>query len=120
MVLFADLLKQTPKSNPDHVELERALLTIKDVMTHINEDKRRTEGQVHSDCRLFSAHWFSAGVPLGFGLLMDVLGCIWVHSLPILLWSVKLTVLFDFGYGVRWVRMGFTKSPGRGGAVDLW
>lgn len=56
MVLFADLLKQTPKSNPDHVELERALLTIKDVMTHINEDKRRTEGQVHSDCRLFSAH----------------------------------------------------------------
>lgn len=45
-LLLNDLLKQTPKSNPDHGELEKALSTIKEVMTHINEDKRRTEGQV--------------------------------------------------------------------------
>ena len=45
-LLLNDLLKQTPKSNPDHSELEKALSTIKEVMTHINEDKRRTEGQV--------------------------------------------------------------------------
>lgn len=45
-LLLNDLLKQTPKTNPDNVELEKALATIKEVMTHINEDKRRTEGQV--------------------------------------------------------------------------
>jgi len=45
-LLLNDLLKQTPKSNPDNLELEKALATIKEVMTHINEDKRRTEGQV--------------------------------------------------------------------------
>ncbi|XP_046640377.1 protein ECT2-like [Daphnia pulicaria] len=45
-LLLNDLLKQTPKSNPDYGELEKALSTIKEVMTHINEDKRRTEGQV--------------------------------------------------------------------------
>lgn len=45
-LLLNDLLKQTAKSNPDYGELEKALSTIKEVMTHINEDKRRTEGQV--------------------------------------------------------------------------
>jgi len=39
-------MKQTAKSNADHAELEKALITIKEVMMHINEDKRRTEGQV--------------------------------------------------------------------------
>lgn len=41
-----DILKHTPKSNPDYVELERALKAIKEVMTHINEDKRKTEGRL--------------------------------------------------------------------------
>ena len=45
-LLLNDLLKQTPKTNADHAELEKALAAIKEVMTHINEDKRRTEGQV--------------------------------------------------------------------------
>lgn len=44
--LSSDILKHTPKSNPDYVELERALKAIKEVMTHINEDKRKTEGRL--------------------------------------------------------------------------
>ena len=42
-MLLNDLLKQTPQSNKDYGALEKALSTIKEVMTHINEDKRRTE-----------------------------------------------------------------------------
>ena len=44
--MFPDILKHTPKSHPDHQKLEEALAKIKEVMTHINEDKRRTEGQM--------------------------------------------------------------------------
>ncbi|XP_037075712.1 protein ECT2-like isoform X2 [Pollicipes pollicipes] len=46
ILLLNDLLKHTPKSHPDHQRLEEAVAKIKEVMTHINEDKRRTEGQM--------------------------------------------------------------------------
>eukprot|EP00092_Neocalanus_flemingeri_P016143 GFUD01017471.1.p1 GENE.GFUD01017471.1~~GFUD01017471.1.p1 ORF type:complete len:636 (+),score=186.23 GFUD01017471.1:218-1909(+) len=49
-LLLNDLLKHTRKGNAGHLdcmELERALLKIKEVMTHLNEEKRRTEGQIH-------------------------------------------------------------------------
>lgn len=41
-----DILKNTPKTNPDHSALEQALAALREVMLHINEDKRKTEGQV--------------------------------------------------------------------------
>jgi hypothetical protein len=44
-LLLNDILKHTPKTNPDHVSLVDALTSIKEVMTYINEDKRRTESQ---------------------------------------------------------------------------
>lgn len=44
-LLLNDILKHTPKSNCDHEYLNEALKTIKEVMTYINEDKRKTEGQ---------------------------------------------------------------------------
>lgn len=40
------MLKQTDKQNPDQIALEQALTCIKEVMTHINEDKRKTEAQL--------------------------------------------------------------------------
>ncbi|KAG8199527.1 hypothetical protein JTE90_009369 [Oedothorax gibbosus] len=46
ILLISDILKHTPKSNPDHQSLERAIQALRDVMTHINEDKRKTEGQM--------------------------------------------------------------------------
>lgn len=42
---FLDILKHTPKNNGDNGALEKALASIREVMAHINEDKRRTEGQ---------------------------------------------------------------------------
>jgi hypothetical protein len=44
-LLLNDILKHTSKSNPDHASLVEALTSIKEVMTYINEDKRRTESQ---------------------------------------------------------------------------
>jgi len=44
-LLLNDILKHTPKNNPDHKMLNDALATIKEVMKYINEDKRKTEGQ---------------------------------------------------------------------------
>lgn len=44
-LLLNDILKHTSKSNPDHKRLQEALQAIKEVMTYINEDKRKTEGQ---------------------------------------------------------------------------
>lgn len=41
-----DILKHSDKNNPDHQALVLALASIREVMTHINEDKRKTEGQV--------------------------------------------------------------------------
>jgi len=43
---FLDLGKQTPKSHPDIELLQEALAEVRRVMTLINEDKRKTEGQV--------------------------------------------------------------------------
>lgn len=43
-LLIKDILKHTPKSNPDHGELEKALNAIKDINNYVNEDKRKTEG----------------------------------------------------------------------------
>lgn len=40
------MIKQTEKQNPDQFALEQALGGIKQAMTHINEDKRKTEAQV--------------------------------------------------------------------------
>lgn len=45
-LLLNDLLKHTNKNNPDYSALDKALSSIKEVMTYINEDKRRTEGQM--------------------------------------------------------------------------
>ncbi|XP_046989203.1 protein ECT2 isoform X1 [Schistocerca americana] len=45
-LLLNDILKHTSKSNPDHAALEKAIASIREVMTHINEDKRKTEGQL--------------------------------------------------------------------------
>lgn len=45
-LLLSDILKHTSKSNADHQKLDEALKAIKDVMMHINEDKRRTESRV--------------------------------------------------------------------------
>lgn len=44
--IVTDILKHTAKSNPDHKKLDDALKAIKEVMTYINEDKRKTEGQL--------------------------------------------------------------------------
>jgi protein ECT2 len=44
-LLLGDILKHTPKTNPDYTSLVDARTSIKEVMTYINEDKRRTESQ---------------------------------------------------------------------------
>ncbi|XP_033179029.1 protein ECT2 isoform X6 [Bombus impatiens] len=45
-LLLNDILKHTNKNNPDHSALELSISSIKEVMTYINEDKRKTEGQL--------------------------------------------------------------------------
>ncbi|KAK0092672.1 hypothetical protein PV326_000876 [Microctonus aethiopoides] len=45
-LLLTDILKHTNKNNPDHSALELSISSIKEVMTYINEDKRKTEGQL--------------------------------------------------------------------------
>ncbi|XP_060538801.1 protein ECT2 isoform X2 [Pantherophis guttatus] len=44
-LLLNDLKKHTAEDNPDKTTLESAIESLKEVMTHINEDKRKTEGQ---------------------------------------------------------------------------
>ncbi|XP_006021776.1 protein ECT2 isoform X2 [Alligator sinensis] len=44
-LLLNDLRKHTAEDNPDKGILERAIESLKEVMTHINEDKRKTEAQ---------------------------------------------------------------------------
>lgn len=46
IIFIPDVLKNTSKSNPDNAALEQALAALREVMTHINEDKRKAEGQV--------------------------------------------------------------------------
>jgi len=48
-LLLNDLLKHTKRANAEHPDiglLEQAMARVKDVMTHLNEEKRRTEGQI--------------------------------------------------------------------------
>lgn len=45
-VALSDILKHTHKNNPDHAALVAALAGLREVMSHINEDKRKTEGQL--------------------------------------------------------------------------
>ncbi|XP_055380892.1 protein ECT2 [Condylostylus longicornis] len=64
-LLISDILKHTNKNNPDHKKLEDALRAIKEVMAHINEDKRKTEGQlaifdIFNDIEQCPAHLVSA------------------------------------------------------------
>ncbi|XP_015216107.1 protein ECT2 isoform X1 [Lepisosteus oculatus] len=44
-LLLNDIKKHTADDNPDKNTLEKAIESLKEVMTHINEDKRKTEGQ---------------------------------------------------------------------------
>ncbi|XP_053167640.1 protein ECT2 isoform X2 [Hemicordylus capensis] len=44
-LLLNDIKKHTVEDNPDKATLERAIESLKEVMTHINEDKRKTEAQ---------------------------------------------------------------------------
>lgn len=44
-LLLNDILKNTNKNSPDQKKLLDSLRAIKEVMTYINEDKRKTEGQ---------------------------------------------------------------------------
>ncbi|XP_055717117.1 protein ECT2 isoform X4 [Salvelinus fontinalis] len=44
-LLLNDIKKHTAEDNPDKITLEKAIESLKEVMTHINEDKRKTEGQ---------------------------------------------------------------------------
>ncbi|MBN3319614.1 ECT2 protein, partial [Atractosteus spatula] len=44
-LLLNDIKKHTADDNPDKYTLEKAIESLKEVMTHINEDKRKTEGQ---------------------------------------------------------------------------
>lgn len=41
-----DILRYTPKNSVDYKALEEAITSLQGVMAHINEDKRKTEGQV--------------------------------------------------------------------------
>ncbi|XP_023559932.1 LOW QUALITY PROTEIN: protein ECT2-like [Octodon degus] len=44
-LLLNDLKKHTADENPEKSTLEKAIGSLKEVMTHINEDKRKTEAQ---------------------------------------------------------------------------
>ncbi|KAL8598805.1 hypothetical protein ACOMHN_015384 [Nucella lapillus] len=46
ILLLGDILKSTPNNHSDRQKLEKAIDTLKNVLTHINEDKRKTEGQM--------------------------------------------------------------------------
>ncbi|XP_041973962.1 protein ECT2 isoform X2 [Aricia agestis] len=64
-LLLEDILKHTHKSNPDHAALVSALAGLREVMSHINEDKRKTEGQlqmfdIYNDIDQCPAHLVSS------------------------------------------------------------
>lgn len=50
ILLLNDIVKHTGKSNPDQGPLEEAVKCLKDVLMLINEDKRKTEGQLAMFC----------------------------------------------------------------------
>ncbi|KAI0240759.1 Protein ECT2 [Lamellibrachia satsuma] len=43
MLILKEMLKRTEEKNPDYRQLEKAISALEEVMTHINEDKRKTE-----------------------------------------------------------------------------
>lgn len=45
-LLLDAIRKKTPDNLPDHKLLQEAIAKVEDVLTHINEDKRKTEGQL--------------------------------------------------------------------------
>ncbi|KAI5635343.1 rhoGEF domain-containing protein [Phthorimaea operculella] len=64
-LLLDDILKHTHKNNPDHGALVSALAGLREVMSHINEDKRKTEGQlqmfdIYNDIDQCPAHLVSS------------------------------------------------------------
>ncbi|XP_026726146.1 protein ECT2 isoform X3 [Trichoplusia ni] len=64
-LLLDDILKHTHKNNPDHGALVQALAGLREVMSHINEDKRKTEGQlqmfdIYNDIDQCPAHLVSS------------------------------------------------------------
>lgn len=46
LLLLDDILKETPKTHRDNELLTKAIGSLKEVMTHINEDKRKIENQL--------------------------------------------------------------------------
>ncbi|ESN93890.1 hypothetical protein HELRODRAFT_193914 [Helobdella robusta] len=44
LLLLRDILKRTDKNHADHTKLEKAITVLEEVMTHINEDKRKADG----------------------------------------------------------------------------
>lgn len=46
LLLLDDILKETPKTHRDCELLTKAIASLKEVMTHINEDKRKIENQL--------------------------------------------------------------------------
>jgi hypothetical protein len=46
LLLLDDILKETSKTHKDYDLLTRAIASLKEVMTHINEDKRKIENQL--------------------------------------------------------------------------
>jgi hypothetical protein len=47
LLLLDDILKETPRTHRDHDLLVRAIASLKEVMTHINEDKRKVENHLN-------------------------------------------------------------------------
>jgi hypothetical protein len=45
-MLLGQILKETEESSPDHKQLKAAMEMITNVLSHLNEDKRKTECQV--------------------------------------------------------------------------
>ena len=46
LIRSLDILRETPKTHRDHDLLSKAATSLKEVMTHINEDKRKIENQL--------------------------------------------------------------------------
>ncbi|XP_004343470.2 hypothetical protein CAOG_07596 [Capsaspora owczarzaki ATCC 30864] len=46
VLLLQEVLKHTPQDHPDHVHLNEAIVTIREIVNEINEAKRKTEQQM--------------------------------------------------------------------------
>lgn len=99
-LLLNDILKHTNKSNPDYARLEEALKAIKEVMMHINEDKRKTESRmaifdIFNDIEgcpvsvLKKFLHFCYNILLNLLLIFFYLRLIWCHRIVISFHAVK-------------------------------